>query len=230
MFENPFKTPSEYAETLGKIGTFGFFSNLILLLIFSANVSDVSSFLLGVFNVPAIKSAITFNDFTIPVGEFLVAGLIALIARIIPLHVFIAKRFGILDWYMLKNILLPLAARSQVSVSEEALERAPKTLSRAIFYDHLNQIDQHYVKMFWDKITWYWFSLELSFFLFFYSISSAICASYKASFFYMLFSVIVILSSMFLRRSAEHATRAELDAIVADQVRANEIEQELQGI
>ncbi len=58
----------------------------------------------------------------IPVVEAVIALAVAIVARIIRLHDVLAKFLGIRNNYMIKNILLPIAAQSKVGITEEKLE------------------------------------------------------------------------------------------------------------
>ena len=119
MFVNPFKTPSDYAEALGKIGSFALITNIALLVVFSSTVFNISDSVLQFLNASQYADTVSVGGIKVPVVEFGFAVVIAVIARAIPLHVLLGKLFGILDAYMVKNILLPISSQSKMGVKEE---------------------------------------------------------------------------------------------------------------
>ena len=89
---------------------FAFLWNVALLFIFSYFVNDISA-TVGGWLESDFPQKISVFGIRIPVVEVVIAGAVAIVVRIIRLHDVLAKILGIRKNYMIKNILLPIAAQ-----------------------------------------------------------------------------------------------------------------------
>lgn len=223
-----FNVSKSYEDMLNKIGifTWGFLivSWYLVLLSFPEFNQYINESIKEFFE---IKSSITIFGFELPFS-FVIPTAISIICRIIKLHDRVSDLLDIRLNYDCYNILIPLAEGSGCSIrSLKKIKENRTDLMGKTFYKYAGYtspaIDQHLINMALDSLCWYWIIVEglvvtLTTFI--------ICIfSSKLGIIRMLFLIIIILiiACLGLRNTCKKRTSSEVNAILNDAKRKNEI-------
>lgn len=223
-----FNISKSYEDMLNKIGifTWGFLivSWYLIILSFPEFNQYINKFIKESFE---IKSSITILGFELPFS-FVIPTAISIICRIIKLHDRVSDIMDIRLNYDCYNILAPLVEGSGSSIrSLKKIKENRTDLMGKTFYKYAGYIspviDEHLINMALDSLCWYWIIVEglvvtLTTFI--------ICIfSSKLDIIRMLFLIIIILiiACLGLRNACRKRTSLEVNAILDDVTRKNEI-------
>lgn len=223
-----FNVSKSYEDMLNKIGifTWGFLtiSWYFILLSFPEFNKYINECIKYFFE---IKNSIKIFEFELPFS-FVIPTSISIICRIIKLHDKVSDFLGIRLNYDCNNILIPLAEGSGYSISSFKKIKENRTdLMRKTFYKYAGYtspaIDQHLVNMALDSLCWYWIVIEglvVILTTFTICIFSSKLGIIRILF---LFIIILIIAYLGLESTCIKRTNLEVDAILNDDTRKNEI-------
>lgn len=224
-----FSTVSNYPSMLNKIATYVFMISLSLLALIRNRIPAIEQFL------AQYNYEIPINEYwQVPIGTIFPALIIALLSRILKLHDRISDLFGIRQRFDVQNILFPLALAVSPNLFLTQIkllnERRTELMAR-VFYKYVSAtpgkavIDSHYITLALDQWSWYWIVLEGLTLTFFTSL--ILLFSGDATLSAILLIIVLIAGVTLLPWITKLCARYALDEIehiIADQDRKNEIE------
>jgi len=158
-----FGAVQNYPQMLRKIAVFTFLSSCLAVYVLRHQFDVVGK------SLAPYSNKIPFLDFSVPLGTFVPAFVVALVFRICKLHDRLSDLFGIRQRFDTEYILRPLAAQSGVTpekVDSPKIAKARRDLMSKTFYKYASStperstIDTHYVTMALDQWSWFWIILE----------------------------------------------------------------------
>ena len=221
----PFDAPKDYSDMLNKIAIFTFASAFIFTIIISSSSPLVKSF----FEQFDIK--VNFAGIEgIPIAYLVPPLIIAILARIFKLHDRISDCFQIRHSYDINEILIPLAGGVGIPtnlVLIDKLKANRDNLMQNVFYKYASstdpKIDKHLIIMALDKWTWFWILIELVVIGFISLIALYILGAYKNAAIMATGISIGIIVTSFIRRACSTNAHAEVNEILSDTTRRNEV-------
>jgi hypothetical protein len=224
----PFDRPKDYGEMLNKIGIFTFFVALSLTWFIAREMPSVALLLnlrQTTFDVASIH---------VPILYALVAGAVALFARVIRLHDLLSDVFKIRERFDVKKILIPLCVGVGLRIDNalcKTLKAKRDVLMERTFYRYASfedpKISKALVLSAIDLWTWYWVDLEAAFLCFLASLMLLLSRDFMTGVAVVGASVglVLIFSSSFTFCGKK--AQDQVSEIIADEDRARTIKAEI---
>ena len=154
---------NDYSSMLNRIGWVTFAAWTLAILTLNQSFEAIRN------RLPQAIVKVPSTDFQVPVGVLLIAAGIAGAYRAFKFHDRLSDLFGIRHRFEVKDILLPMASASGISLSlnqQAAVEAKRRDLMGQVFYKYASStakeppIDRHNIIMALDQWSWYWIITE----------------------------------------------------------------------
>ena len=234
MSLNPFSAVSDYSSMLNKIAFFTFAISLLLTLLVCGQS-------------PIAEEALSFCPIQIPIlGAKFALGLvlpalgIAIVARITKLHDRVSDLLGIRQAFDTEYILKGIVTKLGMNLTPEidaAFKLSRDKIMADVFYRYASsgkdaaKIDSHYITLALDQWCWFWIVVEGVVVSIAASVVLLFLGQYLAASVLLFLSVGVgILLLACIWRACIRYADAELDQILSDQNRRDEIHARLHAL
>jgi hypothetical protein len=232
---NLFKPSKDYGDVLNKVGWTTFFVVLILTVIIRFNIPPINDVLIG------LEGSLTINflDNVFSPLSLGLPALLAIIARTIKLHDRLSDLLRIRKNFEVNYILKPLCEDLDFNINlkhEKKLFVQRRPLMYKVFYPYATstegeqKIDRHMIMMALDQWSFFWFLEEASLFLII-SIILHLCFQSWLSGLILVFILIILFFLMrFSYKKSIGYARDQLDMILSDLKRKEEVRRNLHDI
>lgn len=229
---NPFETVKNYSEMLNKIAVFNFFSGLLFFFLMGKLEPKINSFLSTYdWNIELIGKNFSIINIVIPFT-------VTIFSRIIKLHDRISDIFKIRAVYDVNFILMRMAnlIAYQTPNLKNKLRMNRNLLMRKCFYKYAStqeskcDIDYHNVMMAMDQFCWYWIIIEIIFVAILALIVSILFKSELLVIILLITVVVLVLMSFFVLSLCKKYTSVEVEQILEDSNRVNEIKNQYNAL
>lgn len=232
MLKYLFAAPEDYSQMLWKIATSTGIVTFACLLVLAQLDTAVNSALFGPGAVH-----IQVLGVSLPIVPVVVSAIVALVTRAFKLHDRVSDVFGIRRRFDLREIIGPLAVESGLTWDGDRYARARAErdkIMRRTFYRYASStnpvIDKHLIITALDKWSWFWIVVEALVLL---ALSAGflfwrqhIAAALGTCIVIGIFALLAIATELGCRHNAE----AQLDEILRDKTRRDEIREELNAL
>jgi hypothetical protein len=226
MSLNPFAPTTDYPSMLNKIAVYTFAVGIAMTWVLRSQIAPIEAFL------DKFDLAFEIEGNKIALGFLLPAFLVALLFRIVKMHDRLSDVTKTREEFDLNEILVPLSIGSGFPITIAMRDRALAARDRlmtAVFYTYASstagkaKIDSHLVTMALDQWSWFWIGAEAVLVI---AATGAILAAYgkyQAATWAFIACFLVFTLQHFTRRRRANYAHAQVEAILTDAVRRNEI-------
>lgn len=225
-----FKTMTKYDDMLNKIGTSTFFVLIINWCLIIKNFPQINEKINEVsskINFP-INWSTKIGGIEIEAIMLIVPLIFAILFRIFRLHNVISDILKIRLHYDIKYILTPMLNSTRITgIANNTLKIKRDKLMRQVFYKYVSvddpKIDRHLITSALDRLVWYWIFVEGIFII---TINMCICICFgkiDLVFCLLIWDVVSIVVCYRIKKRCVQATQKEVDEILEDISRKQEI-------
>jgi|HubBroStandDraft_1064217.scaffolds.fasta_scaffold43578_3 hypothetical protein len=235
-----YSVPKNYDEILRRLASLAFYEIYIITLILRVN-PHFDAFITALESwgpVGKIVDLIPHHDVLDPAG-FVIAVAIASLSYIFQLHDQISNVLGIRRRFDRNRILVPLANRVGVSMTNEKKAKIADCrdrLMRAVFYKYASSrsdsplVDKHDIEQALSAWSWFWAFIEA---VFYFAVGAAIAwrlgSSNLAAVFAGISTVSLVITWAQYLRLGRYA-RPQIDSISADEAAAAYVKQQFDAL
>jgi hypothetical protein len=221
-----------YDEMLRKIAVYAFVVGAACATILRANVGSINEFaaIIDVQVPQGLIAALQLPTFALPTATLLVGLLAALLSHMFKLHDKISDLLRMRQDFDVRWILLPMAALSGASITPEKLDKViaqRDRLMKDVFYKYASStkplIDTHAITSALTNWSWYWCALEACVYLTATSLILIAFGAWQPAAWMLLTSVALTIVMRLLRYDSGSTANAEIEEIMADETRRNEV-------